>query len=400
MAPKIKFAEGDIVWAADKHYFGVYESKILNVQTIADKTKYFIHFQGWAAKYDTWVDEDYLAPHKDDKGLERLKTMLAALSGGSNTASGLANAKSKGRKGKSAGVDTHDTSSGSAAAAGDEAGGVDATIAPDVKVTKKRAGTSEREQIEAKKWRKALALQDLVDEVEPEGALKVAIPLSLKQHMVDEWGLITGDAKRLISLPRAHTVAMIIKEFLEQRKQKLTADQYISYEEFFHGFQYYFNKALPIVLLYRQEREQYDTLCTILGGSKSVVPSDIYGGEHVLRLVVKMNLNMSNLAINKNEMTEILSKLTDFVKFLQKNSERFTIIAGYPLAEEALAAMKSATPEQLLVHTMQSSSSSSSSLSSARKKGASVEEPVIISPTTGRPVRPTAGKNKYLEDDV
>lgn len=43
----------------------------------------------------------------------------------------------------------------------------------------------------------------------------------------------------------------------------------------------FFNKALPTVLLYRQERAQYDAVVQMF---PQVPASELYGGEHLLRL--------------------------------------------------------------------------------------------------------------------
>lgn len=50
-------------------------------------------------------------------------------------------------------------------------------------------------------------------------------------------------------------------------------------QEIMNGLRCYFDKALPVILLYKKERQQY---------SEAVVdhasPSSIYGAEHLLRL--------------------------------------------------------------------------------------------------------------------
>lgn len=56
-------------------------------------------------------------------------------------------------------------------------------------------------------------------------------------------------------------------------------------QEIMNGLKCYFDKALPIILLYKKERQQY---------SESVVdhasPSSIYGAEHLLRLFGMLSL--------------------------------------------------------------------------------------------------------------
>ena len=86
-----KYSVGELVWAADKNFSGVYLSKIIKIQTIADVTKYFIHFQKWARKFDIWVDEDCLAQQNDLTSKEKLHKML-----GSSVGDPTAQRKTKG----------------------------------------------------------------------------------------------------------------------------------------------------------------------------------------------------------------------------------------------------------------------------------------------------------------
>lgn len=54
--------------------------------------------------------------------------------------------------------------------------------------------------------------------------------------------------------------------------------------EILNGLRSYFDKALPAMLLYRQEREQY---AEAVPEDSPVPPSFIYGAEHLLRLFGK-----------------------------------------------------------------------------------------------------------------
>jgi len=49
--------------------------------------------------------------------------------------------------------------------------------------------------------------------------------------------------------------------------------------EILKGIRCYFDKALPVMLLYKKERQQYHDTVKI-----DVSPSTIYGAEHLLRL--------------------------------------------------------------------------------------------------------------------
>lgn len=49
--------------------------------------------------------------------------------------------------------------------------------------------------------------------------------------------------------------------------------------EILNGLRCYFDKSLPIILLYKKERQQYHDAV-----ADNVSPSIIYGAEHLLRL--------------------------------------------------------------------------------------------------------------------
>lgn len=53
--------------------------------------------------------------------------------------------------------------------------------------------------------------------------------------------------------------------------------------EILKGVRCYFDKALPLMLLYKKERSQFDEAV-----AESVSPSTVYGAEHLLRLFGKL----------------------------------------------------------------------------------------------------------------
>lgn len=58
-----------------------------------------------------------------------------------------------------------------------------------------------------------------------------------------------------------------------------------SVEEVLKGLRCYFDNALPVMLLYNNERKQYEETV-----SAEVSPSTVYGAEHLLRLFGKTTL--------------------------------------------------------------------------------------------------------------
>lgn len=67
----------------------------------------------------------------------------------------------------------------------------------------------------------------------------------------------------------------------------------------------YFDKALPLILLYRQEREQYERLRAATSKGKEFVPSDIYGAEHLLRLFVRLPHLLAQTAMGAQEVSQV-----------------------------------------------------------------------------------------------
>jgi hypothetical protein len=121
--------------------------------------------------------------------------------------------------------------------------------------------------------------------------------------------LISKKPPRLVRLPRQLSVAILVEKFLTERKDETDSDHVCSLflapltlllgrkiSETYssasfhsligcvrlssHGQIVTYCQALPLVLLYREERQQYDELsrCSVF------LPSSTYGAEHLLRL--------------------------------------------------------------------------------------------------------------------
>lgn len=120
------------------------------------------------------------------------------------------------------------------------------------------------------------------------------IPLSdsLKSIMVDDWENVTK-YMQILTLPAKVTVVMILERYQEFEKQNRlegSAEMDIL-EEVVHGVKKYFDKMLSRVLLYKFERHQYleiyKQMSDPVGDLAGKDASEIYGGEHLLRLFSK-----------------------------------------------------------------------------------------------------------------
>ncbi|KAF5451293.1 hypothetical protein F2P56_026410 [Juglans regia] len=80
--------------------------------------------------------------------------------------------------------------------------------------------------------------------------------------------------------------------------------------EILKGIRCYFDKALPVMLLYKKERKQYHEAVV-----DNVSPSTIYGAEHLLRLFVKLPELLAYVNIEEETLTRLQQKLLDFLKY-------------------------------------------------------------------------------------
>ncbi|KAH9712123.1 protein MRG1 [Citrus sinensis] len=158
------------------------------------------------------------------------------------------------------------------------------------------------------------------DNVSVEKLVKIQIPSTLKKQLVDDWEFVNQQDK-LVKLPRSPNVDDILTKYLQYRSKKdgMMTD---SIGEILKGIRCYFDKALPVMLLYKKERQQYHDLVV-----DNVSPSTIYGAEHLLRLFVKLPELLAYVNIEDETLIRLQQKMIDFLKFMQKNQSTFFLSA-------------------------------------------------------------------------
>ncbi|AAF02891.1 Unknown protein [Arabidopsis thaliana] len=118
----------------------------------------------------------------------------------------------------------------------------------------------------------------LVDEknvLPSDNLLSFNIPPALRKQLLDDFEFVT-QMQKLVQLPRSPNVDGILKKYIDSQMKKhgRVTD---SLEEILKGLRCYFDKALPVMLLYNNERKQYEE--SVSGG---VSPSTVYGAEHFM----------------------------------------------------------------------------------------------------------------------
>uniref|UniRef100_A0A804PGD7 Chromatin modification-related protein EAF3 n=1 Tax=Zea mays TaxID=4577 RepID=A0A804PGD7_MAIZE len=244
----------------------LYEAKVQRIENHEDEWRYFVHYLGWNKNWDEWVANDRLLELTEEnvrkqQELDKNQVVDKTMKSGRSTQHKpkVSNADAK--------ADKDDTKS----------------------------------LMKGKKRKSQLGTE---------------FPLPLKKQLVDDWEFVTQMGK-LVKLPRSPTVDDILKKYLEHRAKK---DGKIndSYAEILKGLRCYFDKALPAMLLYKKERDQYAE--EVKG---DVSPSTVYGAEHLLRLFVKLPELLASVNMEEDALNKLQLKLLDVLKFLQKNQITF-----------------------------------------------------------------------------
>lgn len=319
-----EFKIGDSVLAYD--YGRPYESIVVNtLQEEGDvQSMAFVHFRGWARKYDAWYNCSDLA-HKDDE--EARETLHKRL--GDPAVSAKVGAKMTAvKKGAPLDMDEEEAEALSSSAKGNK------------KKRMREQDQQYKEKInELKRNRGVLAQSDLTDEGEEDRKLlsKLALPYALKRHLVDEWSLITAEPKRLIALPREYTVERIFADYMAFKATKCREEELSDFKDVADGLVVWFDRALPMTLLYRQERAQYDQKMQE-SEDKELTPSKVYGGEHLARMFVRMAALMRGIYVKQEDVDSFYEKIADFLKFFAKkdNVSKYFVLESYLEVEEAL----------------------------------------------------------------
>ncbi|ETV81051.1 hypothetical protein, variant [Aphanomyces astaci] len=239
------FAVNDIILV--KHGIEIFDAKILRLDENSDVPHYFVHYNGWHKKWDEWVSSDRVLDTSPESRELQKQASLNAKEQVKRKATTATITSSGVMKKKSKVVDPFD----------------DSVVIKD----------------------HARDLEEVVQEVQ----VSIPIPMTLKKVLIDDWKKITQE-QQWIDMPRVPSVRSVIADYLDHEATK-EHDLEIT-RPMLEGLEAYFNRALPLILLYRHERAQYDQIAdssTVTDDSSAAdraaaAPAAIYGAEHLLRL--------------------------------------------------------------------------------------------------------------------
>ncbi|RCK55003.1 Chromatin modification-related protein EAF3 [Candida viswanathii] len=249
---------------------------------------YYLHYQGWNAKWDEWVGIDRIMEFNDENKFKKLeldqltrkkKAPAASLATTSATATATTTATPSGTKRESKRLAANNANNS---------------------LTKKQKTANGKKSSAPPPQRRSLLLK---------------IPDELKTLLVEDWQNVSKDRK-LISLPSKYTIHQILQDYKSYRTKKLSSNQLSKLLEILNGLEMYFNKSLSLILLYKFENLQYLNFLKEDTINVENLQSKVYGVEHLSRLIVLLPNLISSTTMDGISTTVLMLELEELAGFL------------------------------------------------------------------------------------
>lgn len=138
---------------------------------------------------------------------------------------------------------------------------------------------------------------------------------NIKHLLVDDWQFVTRD-HQLVSVPALPSVVKILQDYSQHRQSLLDEAQKDVLKEVLDGLTLYFDKLLHLMLLYKYENQQYFELLQKGIINDNTPPSEVYGLEHMLRLVVTMPAILADSTIDAVSMNVLIQELERLLQWV------------------------------------------------------------------------------------
>ena len=291
---------------------------------------YFIHFQGWKSKWDKWTEEHKLV-EDNPENRELSKTRMKEA---------RSKKKNKRTKMNEQVQELKRRKDGEKVAAAKAAAEV-------AELRRKKKEEAEAASEGAAKRATYLLENDLEDLGSRSDVQHVQVPFTLKKVLIDEYERIIVDTvglngypQRMVAdLPATISIKTVLERYkavkLGSCKGKNAESSKKGWEIMVNGLLSFFNQSVSLFCLYRHEKPQFRSIVSSaadnLNSDERFVFAgkeycDIYGCEFLLRLIVRLPallVDYRATPLAAGEMKNILSKLGDLTRYLQKNQNEF-----------------------------------------------------------------------------
>ncbi|CAF1625920.1 unnamed protein product [Adineta ricciae] len=305
MTAKPLFTINEPVFAL--HQGKTYKAKILEskLDEETNEWQYYIHYDGWNKKWDTWAQADVLQK-RTEKTEELFNKMNVAMKKSDSRKSG--GSKSNNKR--------------STITQSDIASQIQLSAADDSHDSNSTSTTSKENNKRARKRQRTDSIEKLKT-FENKVVIEIKLPDEIKNCLSHDWNLINNEHK-LLTIPCQPSVEEITNLYRQSKANKQKAAEAEHTNHFSESIITYFDTALSTMLLYAVERPQYKQLQESHGIGDKVQPSTMYGVIHLLRLMSQLGSILAYSPLEQTEVDFLLGHIDDFNRFLEKNIKSWT----------------------------------------------------------------------------
>ncbi|KAJ1515806.1 Esa1p-associated factor [Coelomomyces lativittatus] len=130
----------------------------------------------------------------------------------------------------------------------------------------------------------------------------------------------------IVPIPRTPNIATIFKNYKKDKNVMTESHRSTLSDDLCHevldGLQVYFNRALGTMLLYRFERQQYLDMSRKFENTSLC---EIYGGEHLLRLFVRLPTLLNHLHVEEELILALRDQIQDLIHWFSEHASAYLL---------------------------------------------------------------------------
>lgn len=283
-------------------------------ESLSEQDCYFVHYQGWKSTWDEWIGLDRIREYNEDN-ITLKKRLIEEAKEAKKQQQDQKKRKEnvgvkRGRPSEGGGSASRTTLSGrSTSHAGENVGSV--------------TGDNNGGNTSVKQGSHGPTTAGTVP-LPPGSAPKITlhIPVKLKSLLVDDWEYVTKD-KKICKIPSPIlTARQLIEEYeMTALKEFESPAQQSQLSEYCAGLKVYFERCLPLLLLYRLERLQYEELLQKEKYANTSV-LNLYGPIHLLRLLSILPDLMTTTTMDAQSCQLIVRRTEHLFEWMITNMQR------------------------------------------------------------------------------
>lgn len=135
----------------------------------------------------------------------------------------------------------------------------------------------------------------------------------------------------VVPLPRNPSIKAVLQMYSNETKE-VSGVEYANAMELIEGILYFFNIAIETTILYPSEYPQYK----LVQGHKFNNNCEVYGVEHLLRLLFQLPTLYSSSDFSDKDLVTIRNTIDNLLIFLMKHRDLFLNYSQYVTEKESV----------------------------------------------------------------